>query len=257
MGIGYWLKFSFRDIMYKSTRAIVFHQTRYSDTSLVVKILTEEWGLGSYIIKGARTPKSKLKSSLFQPLTLLEMVADHKEKNDLNHIREARVAYQNKNIPVNIIKSSILLFLNELLYKSIQEEAINHELFGFIYDHLVLLDQTTENPANFHLLFAIHLTRYLGFFPQGDYKNEHSVFDLTEGHFSQTDPLPAEHFISGINGYWFSKLIMLPADQFYQLTIPAQIRSLLVDKIIQYYHLHLPLTGSFKSHIILHEVLQK
>lgn len=243
--------------MFKSTRAIVFHQIRYSDTSLVVKILTEEWGLGSYIIKGARTPKSKLKSGLFQPLTLLEMVADHKDKNDLNHIREARVAYPYQKIPVDIRKSSILLFLNELLYKSIQEEAINHEMFSFIYDHLILLDQTPENPANFHLFFAIHLTRFLGFFPQGDYQHEHTVFDMTEGHFSQSDPLPAEHFISGSNCYWFSKIISLQADQFYGLTIPAQVRSELVDKVIQYYHLHLPLTGSFKSHIILHEVLQK
>jgi DNA repair protein RecO (recombination protein O) len=223
----------------------------------VVKILTEEWGLGSYIIKGARGPKSKLKSSLFQPLTLLEIVANQKEKSDLNHIREARVIYQYKNIPHDIRKSSILLFLNELLYKSIQEEVINQEIFSFIFDHLVLLDQTPENPANFHLLFAIHLTRYLGFFPQGNYMDENTVFDMTEGHFSQTDPLPAEYFISGKSCTWFSKLIELPPGQFFKVAIPAMFRSELTDKILRYYHLHLPLTGSFKSHLILHDVLQK
>lgn len=243
--------------MFSTSRAIVFHQTKYSDTSLVVKILTEEWGLGSYMVKGARSPKSKLKSSLFQPLTLLEMVADHKEKNDLNHIREARVAYPYKNIPDQISKSSILLFLNELLYKSIQEEAINHEMFAFIWDHLVLLDQTDENPASLHLLFALQLTRYLGFFPQGNYLNEHTVFDLTEGHFSQADPLPAEHFISGTGCYWFSRLLGIPVDQFSSFQVPSRVRNELLDKIIVYYHLHLPLTGSFKSHLILHEVLQK
>jgi len=77
--------------MYISTRGIVFWQTKYSDTSLVVRIMTEESGLGSYIIKGARGPKSKIRASLFQPLTILDLVVSNKEKSDLHHIREARV----------------------------------------------------------------------------------------------------------------------------------------------------------------------
>jgi DNA repair protein RecO (recombination protein O) len=243
--------------MFQTTRGIVFRQTKYSDSSLVVRILTEETGLGSFIIKGARGPKSKIKASLFQPLTLLDLEVNQKEKNELHHIREARVAYPFQAIPQDIRKSSILLFLNELLYKSIQEEAVNPGLFHYIFDHLVMLDQTTENPANFHLLFAIHLTRWLGFFPQGKYRNEQTVFDLSEGHFAQTDPLPANYFISGPLCSWFGKLIETPADQFYTLNIPSQIRSELLEKILSYYHLHLPLTGSFKSHIVLHEVLQK
>jgi DNA repair protein RecO (recombination protein O) len=242
--------------MYHSTRAIVFHQVRYSDSSLVVKILTEEAGLGSYIIKGARGPKSKIKPSLFQPLTLLDLIVSHKEKSDLNHIREARVAHLYKNIPNDIRKSSILLFLNELLYKSIREEAVNSGLFNFIYDHLVLLDETEENPANFHLLFAAHLTRYLGIFPEGIYRNDQTVFDLAEGSFSQAEPLPAGNFISGINCAWFSRLLKIPADQFNMISIPVQVRTELLENILTYYHLHLPLTGAFKSHIVLHDVLQ-
>jgi len=243
--------------MFSATRGIVFRQTKYSDTSLVVRILTEEAGLGSYIIKGARGPKSKIKASLFQPLTLLDLVISRKEKSELNHIREARVSYFYQQVPVDIRKSSILLFLNELLYKSIQEEAVNSELFRYIYDHLVMLDQTSENPANFHLLFTIHLTRYLGFYPQGKYKNESTVFDLAEGHFSQAEPLPADHFIAGQHCAWFSKLLETPVAQFYTLTIPSQIRNELLEKILSYYQLHLPLSGAFKSHIVLHDVLQK
>lgn len=243
--------------MFHSTRAIVFHQTRYSDSSLVVKILTEEAGLGSFIIKGARGPKAKIKASLFQPLTLLDLVVSMKEKSDLHHIREARVAHLYKNIPLDIRKSSILLFINELLYKSIKEEAVNQEIFRFIYDQLVLLDETDENPANFHILFAIHLTHYLGIFPQGRYVNESTVFDLAEGHFSQAEPLPAENFISGPNCRWFSKLLQIPSEQFQSLSIPSQAKAELLEKIINYYQMHLPLTGAFKSHIVLHDVLQK
>lgn len=243
--------------MYLTTRGIVFHQVKYSDSSLVVKILTEEAGLGSFIIKGARGPKAKIKSSLFQPLTLLDLVVDKKEKSDLNHLREARVAYFYKNIPDDIRKSSILLFLNELLYKTIQEETANPELFHFIYDNLVLLDETPDNPANFHFLFALHLTRYLGIFPHGEYRNEQTVFDLEEGSFSQAEPLPAENFITGNACYWFSRLLTIPVDHFHSVSVPAPMRHELLEKTLAYYHIHLPLAGAFKSHLILHDVLQK
>jgi DNA repair protein RecO (recombination protein O) len=243
--------------MYQTTRGIVFRQVKYSDSSLVVRILTEETGLCSYIVKGARGPKAKIRSSLFQPLTLLDLVVIQKEKNDLHHIREARVSYPYQFIHLDIRKSSILLFLNELLYKSIQEETVNPELFKFIYDHLVLLDRTEENPANFHLLFAIHLTQYLGFFPQGRYLNEHTAFNLPEGHFVQAEALPAENFITGSTCAWFSKLLETSPGEFFSLHVPSATRTELLEKILRYYHLHLPLTGEFKSHIILHDVLQK
>jgi DNA repair protein RecO (recombination protein O) len=243
--------------MFLSTRGIVFRQTKYSDTSLVVKILTEEAGLGSYIIKGARGPKAKIKASLFQPLSLLDLEVSHKDKNELQHIREVRVTYPYQSVPVDIRKSSILLFLNELLYKSIQEEAVNAELFQFIYNHLVLLDRTGENPANFHLFFAVHLTHYLGFFPQGSYRGESTVFDLTEGQFTSNEPLPADNFITGQACNWFSQIIMTLSDEFFTLQVPAAMRHGLLEKILRYYQLHLPLTGEFKSHIVLHEILQK
>lgn len=243
--------------MYYTTRGIVFRQTKYSDSSLVVRILTEEMGLRTYIIKGARGPKAKIKANLFQPLTLLDLVVSQKEKTDLQHIREASLAYPYHTIFSDIRKSSILLFLNELLYKSIQEEAVNPELFHFIFDHLILLDQTGENPASFHLLFAIHLTRILGFFPHGRYVNENTVFDLVEGQFVQAEALPAENFITGLNCAWFSKLLATSPEKFYSITVPSAVRGELLEKILRYYHLHLPLTGEFKSHIVLHDVLQK
>jgi DNA repair protein RecO (recombination protein O) len=243
--------------MFLSTRGIVFRQTKYSDSSLVVKILTEEAGLGSYIIKGARGPKAKIKASLFQPLTLLDLEVSRKDKSELQHIREVRVSFPYQSVPVDIRKSSILLFLNEILYKSIQEEAVNAGLFRFIYDHLVLLDETVENPANFHLFFAVHLTAFLGFFPQGEFQGENTVFDMQEGHFLKTDPLPADNFISGPACEWFSRIISSPVARFHTMQIPAAVRNALLEKVLRFYQLHLPLTGEFKSHIVLHEVLQK
>ncbi len=242
--------------MFQATRGIVFRQTRYSDTSLVARILTEESGLRSYIVKGAHRPKARIRASIFQPLTLLDMVVSHKEKADLQHIREVRIAYPFQTIPADIRKTSILLFLNELFYKSIQEEASNQELFRFIYDNLILLDQSDENPANFHISMALHLSHFLGFFPQGHYSGFHTVFDLAEGTFTESEPLPAENFISGEVCSWFAKFLTVPVERSYVPEVSAVICSELLEKILRYYHLHLPLTGVFKSHKVLHEVLR-
>lgn len=243
--------------MYLSTRGIVFRQTRYSDTSLVVKILTEQLGLRSYIIKGARGAKSRLKASLFQPLTLLELVVSQNDKTELQHIREARPAYAYVKVPGDIRRSSILLFLNELLLKSIQEETVNPDLFGFVYRQLLLLDQAPEVPPHFHLLFALHLTRYLGFFPQGSYHGETGVFVLEEGHFAHSSLLPAVDIIGGKACQAFYLLLNRQPDDLGLFPLSTQVRNELLEKIIRYYQLHLPLQGAFKSHLVLHEVLQK
>ena len=211
----------------------------------------------SQLVATARGPKARTRASLVQPLSLLDLVVSEHHKSDLQYLREARIHHPYQDIHADIRKSSILLFLNELLYKSIQEETANPELFRFIFDKLLLLDQTRENPACFHLSFAVHLTRYLGFFPQGTYHNEHSSFDLTEGHFIQSAPVPSGNFISGARCAWFYKLINTPADRFYTVSVPAGLRAEMLEDILRYYRQHLPLAGDFKSHIVLHDVLQK
>lgn len=243
--------------MYLTTRAIVFRQTRYSDTSLVVRLLTEQHGLVSCLIKGAHGHKAKIKASLFQPLNLLEVVISHNEKAELQYLREARVEYAFTSIQSDIRKSSILLFLNELLYKSIREEAAHLELFKYIHDQLVFLDNEKEISGSFHLLVAIHLTRLLGFFPHGNYNHPDMVFNLQEGNFTRTAELYGEYMISGDDCAAFSRLLSVQPENHAALHLPTSIRKSLLEKILLYFKLHLPITGEFKSHHVLHEVLQK
>lgn len=242
--------------MFLSTRGIVFRQTRYSDTSLVVSIFTEQLGLRPYIVKGVRGPKAKTKAVLFQPLTLLNIVVNQQDKRNLNYIREANLAYPYQTIPYDVRKSSILIFINELLMKSIREESVNPEMFRYIFDHLVLLDQSPDIPGHYHLSFALHLTRFLGFFPQGTRMGDSGVFDLEEGSFVTGMPLH-DHYISGNNCMYFNELVRISPGDFTGLIIPSSARNDLLAKIIRYYYLHLPLQGEFKSPAILHEVLQK
>ena len=146
------------------TRAIVLKAIKYGDNSLIVKLLTEQNGLQSFIIKGTYNKNAKIRAALFQPLTLLDIVSA-KSRGDLSYLKEASVEYSYQTIPFNINKNAIVLFLCELLSKSIQEGETDLELFDFIHHSLIHLDELESNYADYPLKFALELSHFLGFSP--------------------------------------------------------------------------------------------
>ena len=240
-------------MLYK-TRGIVLHSVKYSETSLIVKIYTETFGLQSYLLKGARSSKSKIRPVLFQPLTLLDLVVYHKEKSTLHSIKEVRLAAHSHSISSDIRKSSIVLFLAELIYKSIREEEPNEALFEFMWHSLLLLDTVEEPFSSFHLLFAIKLCRYLGFQPRPDWSDLNRFFNLREGSF-QSVFNSSDECLDETQSSWFFRLMKADLEQLSLLNIPANIRNTLLEKILLYYQCHLPGKITFRSHEILHTVL--
>ena len=150
--------------MTSKTRGIVFRFTRFRETSIIVSIFTELFGLQSYIVNGVRSARaSGNKIALFQPLTLLDMVVYHRENANINRIREVKCLYPSHTLSTDIRKASISLFICEILNKTVKEEAQSGEIFAFIFNSLLTLDHQEENYENFHLLFLIKLSRHLGF----------------------------------------------------------------------------------------------
>lgn len=240
--------------MISTTKGIVFHQLKYSETSLILKIYTKEFGLQSYMAKGARSKKSKISPSILQHLSLVELLANHKEKSSLNFLKEIWSDYQYSSIPFNIYKSSILIFINELLYRSIREEEKNLELFNFLYSALEWLDLSESGFSNFHLVFAIQLSRYLGFYPQNNYSKQYSHFDLQEGVFTNILPMHS-NFLDDKVAKQFSQLIETSYEKMTEIALNTNSRNVLLERIIEYYQLHLPNFGKIKSLEILRTVL--
>ncbi|MCF8296510.1 MAG: DNA repair protein RecO [Saprospiraceae bacterium] len=240
-------------MLYK-TKGIVIHQIKYSETSVIVKIYTELFGLKSYILRGVRKNKSKIKSNILQPLTLVELDVYNKEKSDIQQLREIRNIHQFVSLPFEIHKSSIALFIAEILYKSIKEEEPNKNMFEFIFNSIIFLDTSENKILDFHLLFALQLTRYLGFHPQGKYSETNGFFDMEEGIFKSNLPRHP-YFIDKPLSENFYQLIISPYENLEFLKISNESRKLLLDKIIQFYKLHLPGIKDIKSHHILAEVL--
>jgi DNA repair protein RecO (recombination protein O) len=168
--------------MLVSTKAIVLSKLKYKDHDLIVKCYTKKSGVKSYLLKTIlKNKKGKFKPAYFQPLTLLEIQADHKDSRSLQYLKDIKLYYNYTNLHTNVIKSAIVMFLSEILTNILKEEEENKLLYNFIETHLIWFDENKDN-TNFLLKFLIELTKYLGFYPDSSTK-EAPFFNLEGGIF--------------------------------------------------------------------------
>lgn len=240
--------------MLHKIRGIVLKTTNYSESSVVVQVFTDKFGLQSYLINGVKKPKSKVKLNMLQPLHLLEMVVYHKPTGNLQRISELRNQPVLQSIPYDVIKSCLAMFINEVLYKSLKLHYEDEPLFNYIYNAVELLDRTEEGLANFHLFFLLRLTKYLGFYPDRTLESGAKFFDLKEGAYTKIQPLH-RFIIDESLIFDFTELIGATFEKLSFLSIKSQNRKALLSKILDYYALHIESFGEVKSHLILEEVL--
>ncbi len=218
-----------------STKAIVFSAIKYGDTNLIVKCLTKKEGIKSYMIKGVlKNKKGKLKPAYFQPLTQLQITASHTNKNTLNYIKECNVINPYETIYTSVVKQTIILFLSEILSNIIKEEEENKPLYNYIETALIWLD-TEKNVSNFHLLFLLNLSRFLGFYPDTTKQNK-LYFNLIDGQFTNTNN---KLNISGNNLISFKKLLGINFNEIESILFSKEERQIILRIIIKYYELHL------------------
>jgi DNA repair protein RecO (recombination protein O) len=149
--------------MLHKTRGIVFRFTRYGETSIIVTLFTELFGLQTYIVNGVRSKSARNKIALYQPLTLLDLVVYHKENAAILRIKELQCAHPYQSLTVDVKKSTLGLFLNEVLNRTVKDQSHPEEVFPFLFDSLVTLDLMNSRYENFHISFLIKLSRFLGF----------------------------------------------------------------------------------------------
>ena len=240
--------------MLQQTRGIVLNSIKYSDSSIIVKIYTEDFGLVSYLVRSARGKKSKIKAVLFQPMAIINFIAFHKKKQGLQSIREITQCSPFTGIPYDIKKSSVIIFMAEVLNKSIHEEEQNKALFDFIFNSVIYLDNNAGRVSEFNLYFMMELSSHLGFYPQCNYSENNNIFNLYDGHFQESLPEHPYFMEADLSADFYKLIISLhPEDR---IEIAPQIRTALMDKILDYYRMHLNGFNTLNSHLILKEVLQ-
>lgn len=239
--------------MITKTRGIVLKTIKYSDSSLIVKIFTELFGLRSYLIRGIHNKKNGYFKNSLQPLNILSLTVTEKYKSNFQSIKEIEHVHLYRSLPYDIKKECITLFMNELLYKTLRQETPDKELFNFIARAMIELDESKEGFENFHLQFMTDLSGYLGFAPRNNYSEKNCLFDLQEGAF--VDTIPSHSFwVDRTMSYRLYHLIT-HSDEIPKIINGSSIRNELLSKLIEYYRLHISDIGEFKSPRLLHEVL--
>src|SRR5688500_4487676 len=173
------------------TNGIVLRVVKYGETSVIVSILTERFGIQSYLVNGVRvsSKKGSGKANLFQPAAILEMVVYHNELKQLQRIREFKWGLLYQQILSDVRKNAVALFMIELLTKCLKQPEANPELFHFAEDCLLHLDRSGDAiTANFPLFFAIHLPVFFGFRINDNYGENCPFLDLVEGEFVKEQP---------------------------------------------------------------------
>jgi DNA repair protein RecO (recombination protein O) len=235
------------------SRAIVLHQIKYSETSLIVTLYTEAFGRQSYIINGIRSSRSKQKIGIIQPLFLLEIEAYQKSGREIQRLKEFRPDYIYQSLPTDVIKRSIALFLSEILFKILRNEESDPELFQFVYQSLVFFDELKEGASNFHLWFIANILEYLGLQPQNNYSDSFRWFDMKNGKFLITKPIHPDTPNPDYS-HLLSELFSLRYDTIHLMELNSNQRTQLLEYLLEYYSIHFEQIGKINSLSILSEL---
>lgn len=245
------------------TKGIVLRTVKYGDTSIVVSVYTEAFGLQSYIVNGVRSAQKNgsNKAAFFQPAVMLDMEVYHNSFKQLNRIKEYRLACIHTNIFSNVLKNGVAQYMVELLAKCLKEPENNPDLFAFVEDSLQQLNACNEAiMANFPVFFGVQLSSFFGFFPRISNSltasQTSTVFDMQEGIF--TDQLPVHNlYLETKSASLLAELSMArQPSELSEIRANGELRRRVLEALETYYSLHVQDFGRLKTVPVLRELMR-
>ncbi len=232
--------------MSTTTEGIVLRTIRYSESQLIVHLLTKEYGRISAIVRRNRRKGS---SNYFQPLFHLSLEVNFIPQKSMQRIQQLRFAAPYADIPFSVQKSTVAQFIAEILTKVVPEQEPDREFFSFLTNAFHLFDEERENPQHFHVLFLLHLTRFLGIYPSRK-TDKQAWFSPSEGTFVPQimhDTIPEELNLN------FNKLLHTPLSGFHELKFDRMTNQALLAQILDYYYIQLNIS-KLKTYDVLKQV---
>ncbi|MGN0036162.1 MAG: DNA repair protein RecO [Bacteroidaceae bacterium] len=232
---------------------IVLRTVKYNDTSVIADLYTAESGRISLLAPIPRSRKSLVRTSLLQPLAILEVEACTRPSGLLSRIKEARVALPLLDLPFHPHKSAIALFLAEFIHRSIREEEANLPLFAYLQHAICWLDACRTSFANFHLVFLLRLSRFIGLWPNTEGYQDGDWFDLYNACFTHQRPTHAA-ILPPDEAKAVRHLMRMNFDTMHLFAMNHHQRNRCLEVILNYYRLHLPGLPELKSVGVLQEL---
>jgi DNA repair protein RecO (recombination protein O) len=241
--------------MLVKTKAILLHHVRYSDNSLIAHFYTQEYGRLSVMVKGISSKKGSAKFNYFQPLNIFNTEIYHYDNRELHNLKEMSLAYIPGKSPGDIHRTSVALFISELLNNVIREEDVNRMLYDFIESSVITLDDMTTGISNFHLWFLVAFTDYVGIGPSHTTMSD-CYFDMLTGQFTPLQPLHPD-FIEPGSAKVLNRLLQIPAEEIVSLQMSGEQRTVLLEQLLKYYSLHLPGIKQIRSLQVLKDIFRE
>ncbi len=238
--------------MVQNTRGIVLHKTNYSENSIVVQLYTLHFGKLSILVQGAKKKRARSKIALFEPLSILELTGNFSNTAKLIRPTEISMFISLQETHTKISKSLIVLFLSEVIHKSIKESFPEPDLYIYLEKSLVQLEKTNDSIANFHLVFLVGLSRFLGFLP---FKSSGHYFSISDGVFSNIIPSSGLYLKEEEKEIFYS-LLDITLQDCHQLSLNSVQRKTALQNVLDYYKVHISNMGEIKSHHVLETIFQ-
>lgn len=235
------------------TRAIVLQTIKYGDSQLIVDLFTEKLGRLSFIVRTPKSAKAKIKRQFFQSLMVLDVEFDHRPKASLQKLRDVSIGMPFVDIPYSPYKLSISMFLSELLGHATKNEQRNEPLFQFLIASVSWLDRAVDRFANFHIVFLVRLTFFLGFSPNVESGIDGKYFDLEDGCFVPYVPMH-RRYLCEVDSLRLLNLLRLSYETMHLYTMSRIDRNRCVEVILEYYKIHVPGFPELKSFSVLQEL---
>jgi len=235
-----------------TAQGIVIQTIRYSDKKLIVRILCNKHGLKTGIVYINKSPKTS-NQHLFQPLTILDFHSDFQEVSHFISIKSPSLSTPLHNLSTDPIKTAMVLFMNEVLSKTLADDYVNDTLYVYLKNSVALLDDALD-ARNFHLWWLIEITRHYGFYPQKNFDSTGSFFfDMKAGSFEARRPSHPNYLEADFSNY-LNSLLDLEWPQVQMLELHSSIRAALLTTLVNYLKLHLDNLREIKSLDVLHAV---
>lgn len=239
--------------MLVKTKGILLHKRRFSDTSMIINVLTHDSGKQSFLVKGVYSKKSKNRISNLELLNMLEITAWKSAKSDLLTVREIDIRHHYQSISENFNKKTIALFLAEFIHRTIQSPDADPQLYYFVESSLLFFDKMEEKYFDFHLRFLSHFTKYLGIIPQNDFSSKKPYFNVLTASFNS---------IYGEENYFFNAKSSAQLHKYLSFSIQNNIdcvfsleeRNVFLDDILRFYIYHLNHFHGLKSVDVLKSI---
>jgi DNA repair protein RecO (recombination protein O) len=238
------------------TQGLVLRKVAYSGSSAIVTIYTKRYGAMAFMVRGASGKRSQgpgrksSAASALQPLAQVEVAFSYRENKQVQIADQLSLGDKSSFHTHHPAYAPVALFIAEVLFRSLREESADPDLYEFIEAALEYFAESRFNP-NFHIIFMMKLTRFFGFPPSGEPCESTPYFDLQNGEFTHS-PSVTLHTMDPDLSLAFYQLSKAEFDS--EIRVGNQLRRAVLEKLVEYYQLHLEGMGDVKSLQVLTEV---